>query len=65
MSEGVPKRKLWEDIEVMNTSEMQRLGFANREGKIVQLGKEDEYMVILKDSARPVLINGHSLRGKS
>jgi len=64
MSEGVPKRKLNDTIEVMQTDDMVERGLANLIGIVSQVLGEDEYLIQFgKESF--VILNGHSLRGKS
>jgi len=62
MSEGVPKRKVGDEVQVMNTSEMQDLGIANKKGKVRVASKDDSYLIKISGIAGLYNINGHSLR---
>jgi len=62
MSEGVPKRKLGDLIQIMNTDGMQTLGLANKKGTVIKVLECDFYMIRIWDENVAFKINGHSLR---
>ena len=63
MSEGVPKRKVGDEVQVMNTDTTQKLGIANKRGKVtMKVLSEDSYVVKLVGADNPYIIPGHSLR---
>jgi len=62
MSEGVPKRKFGDVIQVMNTDRMQILGLANKKGTVIKVLKGDSYVIILSGSDIGYTIDGASLR---
>ena len=65
MSESVPKRKLYEKIEIMQTSTMEERGLANKKGMVIKVLENDDYIIKLEDSvAYSIVINGCSLRGR-
>jgi len=62
MSEGVPKRKLFDEVQIMNTDDMQERGLANKRGKVWKVLEGDFYLIKMLDHAAEFTINGHSLR---
>ncbi len=63
MSEGVPKRKVGDDVQIMNTDDMQKLGIANERGTVtMKVLSEDSYVVKLVGVDNPYIIPAHSLR---
>jgi len=61
MSEGVPKRKVGDEIQVMNTDRMQELKFANKRGTVLDVIADDYYFIECSDGDF-IAVFGHSLR---
>lgn len=65
MSESIPKRKIGDEVQVMNTDDMQERGLANKRGRVIELLVYDFYMIRILGGLADnisVRISGDSLR---